>query len=346
MNWLRRKLGYASAPAGIDLVLTDDCNLKCAYCARGGSSRTAPVPAYMEVARALDLVDELAELRPRPFIRLFGGEPFLHPEWDRIVRHASDRGVWCTAVTNGTLLGEHARRLTDSGLLAVGISLDGHAGIHDPVRGRGTFDRIMAGLEALEDCRKGSGSPHPLVEIYATVQPSNVGRLVEFARFLAGKPIALLRLQHLIWCTPEQFERTRRLVAPLFPGQAVLEEEAPYQRAGPPDVDPVVFLRQKRELERTRWPFKVEFHPNLPDRQWTPFLTQSSCGPRDSEHCRNMEAYAYIRPTGALRPCVSVEIGNVFERPFRELWNAAGFRAFRRLVRSHGRLPACARCPD
>jgi MoaA/NifB/PqqE/SkfB family radical SAM enzyme len=136
------------------------------------------------------------------------------------------------------------------------------------------------------------------------------------------------------------------MVGHLFPGQLVLEDEAPYCRTEPPDVDPGEFLSQKRILEERPWPFRVEFHPELPETQWTAFLTGSSCGPRDSAPCRNMERYAYVRPTGSLRPCLSAEIGNVFDTSFRALWNAPGFRAFRRLVRAHGRLPACARCPD
>lgn len=38
-------------------------------------------------------------------------------------------------------------------------------------------------------------------------------------------------------------------------------------------------------------------------------------------------------------------MGNVFDEPFPEVWNGEKFRAFRRLLREHERLPLCERCP-
>ncbi|MCP4664459.1 MAG: hypothetical protein GY856_54440, partial [bacterium] len=62
--------------------------------------------------------------------------------------------------------------------------------------------------------------------------------------------------------------------------------------------------------------------------------------------CRSMENYAFVDPLGTLRPCLHLNMGNVFEKPFPEVWNQERFRAFRRLVRREGRLPMCHRCPD
>src|SRR5206468_3541139 len=79
----RRRRGYAKLPWGIDLLLTDACNLRCSYCPIWGENSKLPAPAaFMDTGAALRLVSEVAAFRP--MIRLFGGEPFIHPEWRKV----------------------------------------------------------------------------------------------------------------------------------------------------------------------------------------------------------------------------------------------------------------------
>jgi radical SAM protein with 4Fe4S-binding SPASM domain len=59
-----------------------------------------------------------------------------------------------------------------------------------------------------------------------------------------------------------------------------------------------------------------------------------------------MESYAFVDPRGRLYPCLTLDMGNVFEAPFLDVWNGPRFRAFRRLIRREKRLPLCHRCPD
>jgi len=59
-----------------------------------------------------------------------------------------------------------------------------------------------------------------------------------------------------------------------------------------------------------------------------------------------MEGFAFVDPRGRLYPCLTLDMGNIFERPLLALWNGARFRAFRRLIRREGRLLLCHRCPD
>ncbi len=91
----RRRLGYAAPPWGIDLLLTDACNLRCTYCPIWGENSALPAPAaFMDTGGALRLIDSVAGFHP--MIRLFGGEPFLHPEWPRIVAAIRAHGLHCT----------------------------------------------------------------------------------------------------------------------------------------------------------------------------------------------------------------------------------------------------------
>jgi MoaA/NifB/PqqE/SkfB family radical SAM enzyme len=63
---------------------------------------------------------------------------------------------------------------------------------------------------------------------------------------------------------------------------------------------------------------------------------------------------AYVTANGACLPCCiapfstsdynSLVLGNLFERPFAEIWNDAGYRTFRTRLLSADPHPACAGC--
>lgn len=107
-------------PVHMHLELTTVCDHVCQVCVRAthpGDER------HMPVADALAHVDAVA---PR-FLSLNGvGEPLLHPEWDRVVRHAVERhGASVGFASAGTLLGEQVDRICESGTGLIKVSFHG-----------------------------------------------------------------------------------------------------------------------------------------------------------------------------------------------------------------------------
>ncbi|HEX5758071.1 MAG TPA: radical SAM protein [Thermoanaerobaculia bacterium] len=342
----RRRRGYAPPPWGIDLLLTDACNLRCSYCPIWGDDAMVPAPAaFMDTAAALRFLDDVAPFRP--MIRLFGGEPFLHPEWRAVVEGARERGLHCTAVSNGTRLGAQAEEVVRSGLLAIGVSLDTAGPVHDALRGRDALGTIRAGLRALAAAKERLGAETPIVEIYTTVHDGTYRHLVEWADELVSWGIGALRLQHLIWFSPRQLDESVRLLASALPDPSFFRhEENSYARAAPPPIDVGVLAEQLTRLAAKSYPFRVEPHPNLSVAEMVRYYGEAEYERAERRSCTTMEVYAFIDPRGRLYPCLTLDMGNVFEAPFLEVWNGARFRAFRRLVRREQRLPLCHRCPD
>ncbi len=95
------------------------CNLACAYC-NEFDDFSNPVPTEVILRR----VDRLAELGTT-MISISGGEPLLHPELDRIIRHIRSKRAIATLLTNGTLLSPRViDRLNRAGLDHIQISID------------------------------------------------------------------------------------------------------------------------------------------------------------------------------------------------------------------------------
>ncbi len=129
------------------------CNIACRHCfiSCGPNADQIPMMSVDEVRRALD---DGAALGMKQ-VYFTGGEPFLHPRLRELVDLALEVAP-LTIVTNGLLLDEPtvvwlAGKFRSARYsLDLRVSLDGMAPAqNDPVRGRGTFERVVAALRRL-----------------------------------------------------------------------------------------------------------------------------------------------------------------------------------------------------
>lgn len=121
--------------------ITDRCNLTCRHCFIGPQKgRTLPTEEVLSVA------GEFARLQGLRFI-VSGGEPLLHPRFDKINERLPDYPFRSILLTNGTLIdGAAAGRLR---FHEIQVSIDGLEDAHDAIRGRGSYRRALQGLRYL-----------------------------------------------------------------------------------------------------------------------------------------------------------------------------------------------------
>ena len=343
MHSLKRVSGYAPLPWGVDMLLTDACNLRCTYCPITTDMNVRRPSAMMDTGRAIRFIESLAYFRP--MIRFFGGEPFLHPEWPRIFAAAVANRLPITVVTNGTRLVGRSEELVRSGLAAVGISVD-PPGPNDLYRGDGTFAICKSVIDEIVQTRKRLGSASPLIEIYSTVYEGTYAHLAEWAEELAGWGIDTLRLQHQIWLRTAQRPVSEEMIRKATGDSTFFRSDVDtYCSDVMPNVDVDVLETQLRVLETKAFPFKMEYHPPLPIREMMEFYRNPDFRRETQRPCTLISAYAFVDPRGRLYPCLTLDMGNVFEHPFENVWNGHKFRAFRQLLRREERLPLCERCP-
>lgn len=132
------------------LHVTHDCNLRCRYCyAQGGPYGGAREAMPREIALAA--VDwATAAFGGVRNLQFFGGEPLLNPllimEVAEHLRELRDARLIAelprlALVTNGVLGDERVRSMLRRYDIAVTISIDGPAEVHDALRGPGSFER-------------------------------------------------------------------------------------------------------------------------------------------------------------------------------------------------------------
>ena len=129
------------------------CNLTCQHCFISCSpkNRSFRFLSWMEVKRRLE---ESVALGVKEYY-FTGGEPFLNPEMTEILCESLNYGP-ATVLTNGTVLKDawlqRLRAAEEASLysLEFRVSIDGFSPeTNDPIRGIGTFERAMEGVEKL-----------------------------------------------------------------------------------------------------------------------------------------------------------------------------------------------------
>ena len=171
------------------------CNLTCKHCfiTCGPNNASHPIMASAQVTEA---VDDALGFGVREFY-FTGGEPFLHPEIEELIAYVLERGP-LSILTNGLLIdAPRADRLAKLAAaspysLDLRISLDGFtADQNDPIRGRGTFEKIIS---AVTRCAS-AGIP-PILTITEVV-PATEATLPAFQQLLAEAGITRPRLKFL-----------------------------------------------------------------------------------------------------------------------------------------------------
>jgi len=157
--------------------LTPACNLRCVMCGQYGDKGIMKDCAAEETKKTLPLetwekfIDEIAPLRPVTYI--WGGEPFLYPELFPLARYMVKKGLYVSVNTNGTLMEKHAEEIVRDKWSTIFVSLDAFRDVNDELRGKGSYDKVIAGFKAIEREKKKQKAKYPLLAIVTVVTNKN-----------------------------------------------------------------------------------------------------------------------------------------------------------------------------
>ena len=131
------------------------CNLRCNHCFISCSPKNHTL-GMMTFDRFLPHLQDAVQLGVKEFY-FTGGEPFANPDLLKILEATLQVGP-ATVLTNATLFAgqvvRHLASLRDASIysLELRVSMDGFSPeTNDPIRGPGTFKRIMRGIKLLLD---------------------------------------------------------------------------------------------------------------------------------------------------------------------------------------------------
>ncbi len=280
--------------------ITRRCNLSCNHCylpaIYKNSDRQEVNPSYeLSTSKALQVIDQIADVNPEVMLILSGGEPLLRKDIFELAVQASDRGMMVVVGTNGMLIDyDTVSRLKQSGVSGVSISLDSSTPeTHDRIRlSEGSWQKA---IEAINLCRSADLS----VQVNTMITRNNIheiDEIIEYARSLGVNvfsPFFLVctgRGEELTDITPLQYEGVLSLIA--------------NKQRNRGDM-----------MIRTRCAptFRRILYQNNPD---------SNLLKLDAGKCMAGLHYCRISPEGEVTPCpyMNVAVGNLRTETFGYIW--------------------------
>lgn len=129
--------------------VTNNCNLRCRMC-------EIPRSHKKDLLSTKDFETLFRDFSEMGFhkkgVVLSGGEPLMRRDIFDIISSASSLGIFTYLPSNGTLITKLvAKKLRNAGVDVVNISVEGPRGIHDSLRGQGTFDKAINAIKNLND---------------------------------------------------------------------------------------------------------------------------------------------------------------------------------------------------
>lgn len=146
LSLLYCRLFKIDKPLFIVLVTNNSCDFKCSYC-YGDYGNRKGIPDF-STKRLLEIIDELKEMGTR-ILTLHGGESLLRKDFGEILNYTKIKGFYVGVNSNGTLVPKRIKELKCADNLC--ISLDGNEESNDKHRGKGSFKKAIAALEAAKE---------------------------------------------------------------------------------------------------------------------------------------------------------------------------------------------------
>jgi MoaA/NifB/PqqE/SkfB family radical SAM enzyme len=297
------------------IELTTRCPLQCKMCCREGHHGMVRKDMSLE-----NLQKIFPYLQNVQAVVLEGwGESLLHPRLTEVIRLVKREGAQVGFVTSGlTLTDDYVSELVQAGTDFIGFSLSGAtAETHDSIRVNSHLPKLLDHIRKFQEIKVRLKIPFPRLHIVYLLLRNNIGELPALIRLAKDLGIGEIILIHMALIS-----------------NAWQEEQRIFAREGMEEYE-----RMLAEAEKMARALKIS-------------LQRPSLAPRDAAICsENPLQNLYISVNGNVSPCVylrppvpppflrvfhgaefrteKVGFGNIFQKPFAEIWGNPSYQDFR-----------------
>ncbi len=176
---------YGRTINSLRVSITNRCNLNCIYCHREGESRDIKTEM---TAEAIKNIVEASRTFGISKVKFSGGEPLMRDDFENIIQSLPELED-ISATTNGVYLAQRAKRLAESGLSRINISLPSLS----PEKYRkvtgGDIRHVLEGIDAAVEYL----SPVKLnMVLLRGINDTEIEKMMDFARRYEGAVILQL----------------------------------------------------------------------------------------------------------------------------------------------------------
>lgn len=343
----------APLPRYVTFFVNWACNLTCRECWMYGDS--ASESTWLEEVKREQIsvemwngvLDELAAAGgPKPYVTIMGGEPLMHPKIVELVRQAKQRLPECNLdmSTNGTLLPRMADDLVAAGIDDVYLSLDGPtAEINNPIRGRNSYERALAGLAALQ---RAAGGGRPNIALNFTVTGMNYTYLPDMVRLAERLGLREITVGLASYFTKAEGKAARPAFESVT-GQPFLSWAGYCNEHQHANIDRARLQELMEEAETLSESVEVLITPTrYSSADKSHFFSDRWRTMVRANTCTKLWAQTTVLPNGNVISCTTFAdtvMGSIRDSSLREVWQGHTYGKLRETIGT-GLTPICHRC--
>lgn len=334
--------GKSFNPKTLTINVTKICNLNCKMCqfAHSNLDKVKLNNLSRKEKNMLDLkiLEKLLSnwKGSKPYIALTGGETTLHPQIEKIISLIKKYGFYVSMVTNGALLQEKAEKIISSGLDMLSISIDGLEKTHDSIRRvPNTFQKAVSGIKKIIEIKTNKKLKKPIVILNTSLSNENIHELNDIAKLAKNLNVDAINFQHLWMQTSKMTQNFNKT----FP--KINLSESYDLDLNTNQINPIVLYENLQKIKKIH-PF-VNIFPDLSIEKIKDYYKNPESFIID-KNCYCPWFFCTIQPDGRVTMCKEIEMGNLNELDFGQIWNSEKFKTFRRKIKKYKHFPICSRC--
>lgn len=338
------RAGRALPPLRVAIVITHFCNLRCEFCMVVSPENIERAKKMQPHVLTLDEIKAIVDQLPRySIVTITGGEPTARYDFMDIMRYINKKHKG-HFVTNGTVLNDQklaevismgAGTLISSGLMSVGVSIEGPEELHDHIaKIKGAYKKTVHTIRTLGEEKKKQKKKYPIVDLKVVITDENINGLVDIYK-LAEESGADLVSYQVVNNQPSSYG-----IEGSGDGKAHMKVPPPVRPIDAKILRDVCteLSRRSKEAKVT----KVRFNPIMPVDDIVDHYENQP----DLEHftCNVVWSTMHIGPYGDVFPCYSYNMGNIRKNSLMEIWNGDKYKKFRQQLQQAGIFRGCIGC--
>lgn len=161
--------------ASLSIEITNYCNRNCLHCCREKLKSRGHLPfALFE-----RILDQALDCKIK-YVCLTGGEPTMHPDFEKIITTLAQKKCDFSIISNGRAFGKEILPLLckpniQQYLDCIAFSIDGaHKESHDTLRGDGSFQEVMTAIELCQSNK----IPYGTKTVITNLNKKEIGEII------------------------------------------------------------------------------------------------------------------------------------------------------------------------
>jgi len=303
-------------PAGIEIEVTTRCHLKCIMCER---TYWDEPDRDMSLEEFKSVVDQFPALR---WIGLTGiGSSFLNKDFLKMIAYVKSKGIGVELFDSFTAINDCAlKQLVELKVDHILASIDAATKeTYEAIRVGGDFDKVTHNVKTLFGLKKEAGAKMPQIDFFYIINNKNIHEVYSFLDYVKsitqGEKVMVIytRLLH-------GFIETKDLFVEV-----------------PEDM--------MKQVEKIASSYNIDIF-------WNAVVPKKK--PKIGMCLDWFEPFIFV--TGHVIPCCAgneanrrefqkeTALGNIFEQPFREIWNGERYKNLRKMIKKNRVPPPCVNC--